>query len=656
MAVLNREYGVGSAEFVGSIWLPHEPGTHENLSEGDIQGRLVQWLDDGFLPQKPGSDEKNLLFTILLPPEINLISPDPNFPNITGLHGSTKYAKGIGKDNLFYAVVVWPATGTTSTDLAGLTQTTSHELAEAFTDRTAGRGWTDDNSGPHWEISDLCNFGAFGGLYDKACPYPLSSYWRQSAGRCLRESDICPSLDVNRNQDGRLELFASIYSGLWHAWQTAPGEDVWSSGNLGTPPGMQAFSSGPAVVSNDDQRLEVFIAGVDGQLWHIYQTAASNSNSWSPWGALGAPGPGIRSLPAAFRNQDARLEAFLVGNDGTLWHNWQRQTNQQDNNWAGWSSLGTPAQTLLAGDPAVFINFDGRLEVFVYGSDGASSRIWHIAQVARNNGWSGWSSFDFPQGIEESPVVSRNPNNQLQVFLNTPLGRTKFLTQTSPGNWTGASVGDLSGPTAGPIIGPVVAQDNSGLLEIFVVGEDGALYRNQQTSTAGAQMWGGWISELNPQNPPNPSVSVAASPAGFVNQNGLLEIFVLDNFGVLWHKWQATPGGDWVNWEQLSQQLPTSVGVMSVAVSRGPTPRSIRVVVTDAQSNAAIDGATVNVLGTGDARVTASGITGSDGAPGTVILAYPRCVDRETKTTIECNGTVAKAGYRNALFITPLPP
>ena len=39
--------------------------------------------------------------------------------------------------------------------------------------------------------------------------------------------------------------------------------------------------------------------------------------------------------------------------------------------------------------PVVGNNADGRLEVFVRGTDGA---LWHIWQTAPNNGWSGWAS------------------------------------------------------------------------------------------------------------------------------------------------------------------------------------------------------------------------------------------------------------------------
>jgi len=45
--------------------------------------------------------------------------------------------------------------------------------------------------------------------------------------------------------------------------------------------------------------------------------------------------------------------------------------------------------THLFGAPAVAASGDGRLELFAFTIDGG---LWHIAQTAWSNGWSGWSA------------------------------------------------------------------------------------------------------------------------------------------------------------------------------------------------------------------------------------------------------------------------
>ena len=97
-------------------------------------------------------------------------------------------------------------------------------------------------------------------------------------------------------------------------------------------------------------------------------------------------GDGIRHVVPAggtlAQNGDGRLEVFARGDDNALWHIWQIAPN---NGWSGWASLGGN----FPGQPAVWMNADGRLEVFVRGDDNA---LWHIWQTAPNNGWSGWTS------------------------------------------------------------------------------------------------------------------------------------------------------------------------------------------------------------------------------------------------------------------------
>ena len=87
-----------------------------------------------------------------------------------------------------------------------------------------------------------------------------------------------------------------------------------------------------SVLNNADGRLEIFVRGTDGALWHKWQTAPNNG--WSGWASLGGV---ITEAPVAGRNKDGRLEVFGRGTDGALWHIWQTAPN---NGWSGWASLG----------------------------------------------------------------------------------------------------------------------------------------------------------------------------------------------------------------------------------------------------------------------------------------------------------------------------
>jgi len=47
----------------------------------------------------------------------------------------------------------------------------------------------------------------------------------------------------------------------------------------------------------------------------------------------------VGAAPELGRNGDARLELFAIARDGNLWHKWQTAAS---NGWSGWASLGQP--------------------------------------------------------------------------------------------------------------------------------------------------------------------------------------------------------------------------------------------------------------------------------------------------------------------------
>jgi hypothetical protein len=189
---------------------------------------------------------------------------------------------------------------------------------------------------------------------------------------------------------------------------------------------------------NLDGRFEVFV--VERGTHYLYsqpQTAASNG--WTPnWFPFGAP-PNIRlaSSPAVGQNTDGRLEVFVVGSDGMLWEKYQTAPN---NGWSDWKFFGAPPGVKwITSSPVVARNADGRLEVFMIGSD---RRLWHIWQTAPGNGWSGWDSLSVPEegahGIVGTPAVGSNADGRLEVFISTGVGAWWHRWQLAPNSgWSG---------------------------------------------------------------------------------------------------------------------------------------------------------------------------------------------------------------------------
>jgi hypothetical protein len=192
---LLNEYNVGPATLENTISIGYEAGP-QTLSEGDIQNTIVGWINQALLPI-PDQDETNLLFLLFVPSAVTLtldgVSQNDPKNGFAGYHNWGMFAKVIGKNNLFYAVICW------SGSVPVMTFVASHELAEAFTDRS-GNGWySDDVQVLFWgggrEIADICTCPG-GQALQTAGGSIVCSYWRNSVGRCLQQSDLTPTASV----------------------------------------------------------------------------------------------------------------------------------------------------------------------------------------------------------------------------------------------------------------------------------------------------------------------------------------------------------------------------------------------------------------------------------------------------------------------------
>jgi hypothetical protein len=186
--------------------------------------------------------------------------------------------------------------------------------------------------------------------------------------------------------DGRLEMFLVGNNGaLYHKWQTTWGggwSNWYSHGVRGG-----GFTGAPLAQASADGRLELFVIANDGALYHKWQLAPCGV--WSDWYSHGAPGGGFASLPAMRSNAERRLELFIAGRDGALYHKWQWWPS---GGWSEWLSHGAQGGGFTS-MPTMNINTHGRLEVFATAKDGA---LYHKWQVAPGGGWSNWFSHGTP--------------------------------------------------------------------------------------------------------------------------------------------------------------------------------------------------------------------------------------------------------------------
>jgi photosystem II stability/assembly factor-like uncharacterized protein len=342
------------------------------------------------------------------------------------------------------------------------------------------------------------------------------------------------------NANGRLEVFGRVglmsTGGLYHLWQTAPGNGWSTWDNLGGGIGPQFLLVG----TNADGRLEVFAVSTGpGELEHIWQNTPGGG--WSSWSSLGTLPGGFPVQLTIGRNADGRLELFNVGGGG-LWHNWQTTPGA---GWAGWSSLGQPSGVNLT-RVAVASNADGRLEVFATGDNA----LWHIWQTAPNDDWSDWDNLGNP-GVSslDAPSVAVNADGRLEVFVASVGDALFHLYQVSTGG--GWSEWDsLGGEPSGPV---AVGVNADGRLEVFSSGRDvtGQVWHRWQTTPGG-----GW-SDV-PQDWQQLDLAGPARKLYVTTNNALLVRTAAGLF-------RSQDGGS--TWTQLN--LPASSGVVEVDPTAG---------------------------------------------------------------------------------------
>lgn len=349
---------------------------------------------------------------------------------------------------------------------------------------------------------------------------------------------------AQRNQDGRLEVFAIGQGEIFNIWQLFPNggwNDGWRSKDKpATNVGIKVHLVG----RNADGRQEIFALGDDNVLWQKWQVVPNGR--WSDWKNLGTPASDT-ALTERFivgSNRDGRQEVFAIGNDGNVWQIWQTAPN---GDWSDWGKLGQPPVGIRPADRITAgRNEDGRQELFVMGGDNA---LWHIWQVAPNAGWSHWASLGKPRdsfdGSEPAkerdlsePVVQQNTDGHLEVFApgnGAFCNRWQEIWREGPDRVVWRHQGWNEKPKPHPEVGLTwleAALNFQNRLEVVGFGEDGALWHAWQVDEP--PFWSKWASLKNP-----PAEIRAADRLTIgTNQDGRLEVFVVGQDGAVWHIWQ----------------------------------------------------------------------------------------------------------------------
>lgn len=239
---------------------------------------------------------------------------------------------------------------------------------------------------------------------------------------------------------------------------------------------------GPAA-SGTATSEEVFVRGQDNALWSSTVGSGNTFGGWNSRGGLTVAPPGATSTTAT------NTDAFVEGVDAALWQ--YKETS---------GAFGTPTKIggiITAGPGATNGYAAGREDVFVRGGDRG---IWWTTSADGGVTWT-----------------------------------------TPPGTAAGKFSAVL-----GVSVDSIAATSQTGEIDIYVWGQDNALWWNQYTSAG----WAGWMSLGG---------KTIYAPAATSCSPGHLDVWVVGTDGQLWQRSSITGGATWGTWNQWGGQWTSNL-------------------------------------------------------------------------------------------------
>lgn len=284
-----------------------------------------------------------------------------------------------------------------------------------------------------------------------------------------------PLFSTTAWSSNRLDSFVrgvdgAVYHKAWTGTAWAPSVTGWES--------LGGFSTGtPEAVSWGANRIDVFVRGSDMSLLHKAWTGTAWAPSVTGWESLGGV---LSSHPTAVAWGSNRLDIFAVGTDGAAYHKaWNGSV------WSGWEGQGGSFR-----GPLKAVSWAAnRLDIFGVGTDGA---LYHKA-------WTGsaWapsiSTWENMGGIiVGTPAVTSWAANRLDIFVK---GTDNALYHKA---WDGSAwAPSLTGyeSLGGGFVGSLTAVSwGANRIDIFGSGQDHALYHKAWTGSAWAPSVSGFES------------------------------------------------------------------------------------------------------------------------------------------------------------------
>jgi hypothetical protein len=244
------------------------------------------------------------------------------------------------------------------------------------------------------------------------------------------DTNIAYDIVVTHDNANRLWLWSTGGDGnIWFRNQVQPNSGWCAWGKIEKPFKTQILVDKPAVSKNANGLYELFSVGLDGGLY--YTSPFIPFMPIVDWNSMHTPGNkdlDWGDAPIIYPNQDGRLEVFMVGNT-KMWHIWQEKpAGEWIPEWVPLPDLPIPASEVYFG-PEAIANADGRIELFI---SGPSGDVYHIWQNRPNGNWSQWTPLrKARRGELEFSLLTnaRNANGKIEVFVRDMKGEIWHIKQ-----------------------------------------------------------------------------------------------------------------------------------------------------------------------------------------------------------------------------------
>lgn len=207
------------------------------------------------------------------------------------------------------------------------------------------------------------------------------------------------------------------------------GWNGWSA--LAAAPAGVVFAGGPCLGRNSDGTLEVFTRDTGGLVWRAVQAEPKSDAEWSGWTQIGsAP---VACDPAVGHNPGAgTLELFASGGGPGLLH----LPQSAPGSWAGagdWRRVPAPGELALSARPSVTVK-GPNLQVCALLADG------DVVHYDQNGGR--WLVHLLPCSsargdlfATSAPALAVNDDGRLEVFVKTVNDMVQHVAQNAIGRW-----------------------------------------------------------------------------------------------------------------------------------------------------------------------------------------------------------------------------